>query len=244
MKSRTSTRAPGRSAVSLRAAPARFCQAWRNVVGVDGVAAVGVDLEVQVRRGGLGVAGVADVAEDRAGLDVAVVDRGGREGGEVGVEELVAAVGVDPQAVAGDRQASRRSRACRRRRRRPGCRSRRRGRCPGACRFGAEGVERRRRSSSGRRPGRRSCAASAASCSRRLLRRLRGGGRSGVGAGVRPASRSRTAPATARRGRWRWRRRRRPRSACRRALPPTSSVRSTVSPAPPSLATTVPPSNV
>ena len=104
MKSRTSTSAPGRSAVSARAAPARFCQATRNAFGVDGLAAAGVDLEVQVRRGRLGVAGVADVAEDRPRLDVAVVDRRRGEGREVRVEELVAAVGVDPQAVAGDRQ--------------------------------------------------------------------------------------------------------------------------------------------
>ena len=104
MKSRTSTSAPGRSAVSARARAGALLPGDQERVGVDGLAAVGVDLEVQVRRGRLGVAGVAHVAEDRPRLDVAVVDGGGRERGEVGVEELVAAVGVDPQAVAGDRQ--------------------------------------------------------------------------------------------------------------------------------------------
>ena len=49
---------------------------------------------MQVRRGRLGVAGVAHVAEDRPLLDVAAVDRRGGEGRDVRVEELVAAVGL------------------------------------------------------------------------------------------------------------------------------------------------------
>ena len=66
--------------------------------------AAGMDLEVHVRRGRLGVAGVAGEAEHGAGLDLAAVLGVGREGGEVGVEERVARLGVQPQAVAGDRQ--------------------------------------------------------------------------------------------------------------------------------------------
>ena len=104
MKSRTSTSAPGRSAVSVRAAPARFCQATRN--GLGSTASPPSGWISKCRWGGVGSASpvLPDVAEDRSRLDVAVVDRGRREGREVRVEELVAAVGVDPQAVAGDRE--------------------------------------------------------------------------------------------------------------------------------------------
>src|SRR3954452_24320232 len=66
--------------------------------------AAGVDLEVDVRRGRLGVAGVAGEAEDVSGLDPAAILGVGGEGREVGVEERVAGVGVEPQAVAGDRE--------------------------------------------------------------------------------------------------------------------------------------------
>ena len=63
-----------------------------------------MDLEVHVRRGRLGVAGVAGEAEHGAGLDAAAVLGIGGEGGQVGVEEGVAGVGVQPQPVAGDRE--------------------------------------------------------------------------------------------------------------------------------------------
>ena len=180
MKSRTSTRAPGRSAVSLNVAPARFCQAPGTGSGRRR-RRLGVDLEVQVRRGGLGVAGVADVAEDGARLDVAAVDRGGREGREVGVEELVAAVGVDPEPVAGDRQRADVGEHA------VGGRDDRRAEVGEEVvalvrRGGAERVERAADLRRGRRPGRRSACASGGSCSRRGgLARLGACGRLGRG---------------------------------------------------------------
>ena len=62
----------------------------------------GVDLEVQVRRRPLRVAGVAHEAEDGAGLDARPVDREGRERGEVRVVELVALTVAQPEPVASD----------------------------------------------------------------------------------------------------------------------------------------------
>ena len=112
MKSRTSTSAPGAGLGVLAVArePAAGGQVAAPLPGgedrvrVDRVAVAGVDLEVDVRRRRLRVAGVADEAEQRARLDPPAADRLGREGGEVRVEEAVAAVGLEPQPVAGDRQ--------------------------------------------------------------------------------------------------------------------------------------------
>ena len=69
----------------------------------------------------------------------------GREGREVRVEERVAAVGLQPQPVAADRQRADAVRACRRRPRAPGCRRRRRRRCPGARRSARAARRSRRR---------------------------------------------------------------------------------------------------
>src|SRR3954466_2823597 len=56
-------------------------------IGVDSVAVAGVDLEVAVRRGLLGVAGAAHEAEHLTGLHLQLVARVGGERGEVRVEE-------------------------------------------------------------------------------------------------------------------------------------------------------------
>ena len=58
-------------------------------IRVDGVAATGVDLEVQVGRGPDGVAGVARVADDIAGLDQRAVGDAFGVGLEVGVVDCV-----------------------------------------------------------------------------------------------------------------------------------------------------------
>ena len=88
-----------------------------------------VDLEVEVVRRSLGVAGVAHEADHLPGLHVRAVDGGGRERGEVRVVELVALPVDDPEPVAADlveadgedvpsvtrRAAGRAGRRCRRR---------------------------------------------------------------------------------------------------------------------------------
>ena len=56
-----------------------------------------MDLEVQVVRGRLRVAGVADEADHGAGAHLAPVDGERREGGEVGVVELVALPVAEPE---------------------------------------------------------------------------------------------------------------------------------------------------
>ncbi len=61
-----------------------------------------MDLEVEVRRPALGVAGVPDEADHVAGLHSLPVDRERRVGGEVRVVEVVAAVVAQPQPVAAD----------------------------------------------------------------------------------------------------------------------------------------------
>ena len=61
-----------------------------------------VDLEVQVVRRALGVAGVADEAEHVAGPDLRAVQRVRRIGGEVRVVELVALAVAQPEAPAAD----------------------------------------------------------------------------------------------------------------------------------------------
>ena len=126
-----------------------------DLVRVDRLAVVRMDLEVDVRRRRLRVAGVADEAEQRAGLDLAAADGLGPERRQVGVEEAVAARGLQPQPVAADRERADPVEPCRRRRRAPGCRTRRSSRCPRGRRSGARRRS-RRRSGRRRRPGTRS----------------------------------------------------------------------------------------
>ena len=113
MKSRTSTRAPGRSAVS---------PPWRvsHAPGHVAVLLPGEQDRVRDRSrlasppgwiskwrcGGVGSASPVLPMKPSTvpGLDRAAVHGVGGEGGEVGVEERVARLGVQPQAVAGDRQ--------------------------------------------------------------------------------------------------------------------------------------------
>ena len=61
-----------------------------------------VDLEVEVERRALGVAGVAHEPDHLPGLDMRSVEGGSREGGEVRVVELVAGLVDDPEPVAAD----------------------------------------------------------------------------------------------------------------------------------------------
>ena len=118
MKSRTSTSAPGRSRGVLAVARqpcarghvAVLLPCEQDRMRIDRVLSSppGWISKCDVRRGRLGVAGVAGEAEHGAGLDAAAVVGVGGEGGEVGVEERVAGVGV--RATGG----CRRSAACRR----------------------------------------------------------------------------------------------------------------------------------
>ena len=204
-------------------------------VRVDGLAAVGVDLEVQVRRGRLGVAGVADVAEDRARLDVAVVDRRRARRTRGARRRTGRRRRRRPTGGCRRSAASRRSRSCRRRPRRRACRSRRTGRCPGGRRC------RRGRS----RTGRRSVVLPPTGKTKRLdISRFFQLGVVARGFGRRGRLR-RGRRASARRSASRWRsarlaaapraapRRRRPRPWSRPGSPSRSSVSVTVSPAPP-----------
>jgi hypothetical protein len=61
-----------------------------------------VDLEVEVRRRRDRVTGIADEADDIAGLHLRPLPRERREGGEVGVVELVPGAVAEPEPVAAD----------------------------------------------------------------------------------------------------------------------------------------------
>ena len=61
-----------------------------------------MDLEVEVERCALGVAGVAHEPDHLSGLDVRSVEGGSRECGKVRVVELVAGLVDDPEPVAAD----------------------------------------------------------------------------------------------------------------------------------------------
>src|SRR5215218_10953961 len=76
----------------------------QHPVRIDRPLVARVDLEVHVRRRRLGVARVADEAQQRARLDLAAAHRLRRERGQVRVEERVAALGLEPEPVAADRQ--------------------------------------------------------------------------------------------------------------------------------------------
>ncbi len=71
--------------------------------GVDGRPAVGVDLEMQVRRRALGVAGVAHVADRLPGHHLLALHEPGGEARQVRVVEVVAAARRQMDVVAADR---------------------------------------------------------------------------------------------------------------------------------------------
>ena len=74
--------------------------------GVDGRTAVGMDLEMQVRRRGPGVAGVAHVADRLAGDHLLALDEARGEARQVSVVEVVAAARREMDVVAADRRGA------------------------------------------------------------------------------------------------------------------------------------------